>query len=255
MQFANLLLPLALSTGAAYCATIQGQIKFPDNLLVASKDIERTTIEIQQVGSPSPRQSSLIDRNTYLQADSGFQFNNIQDGDYLLSLDSIDFNFTPSKVKISVRDDQVLAFIYEPGSNFEASTRRKLSHPIQFHTLEGNGKRVYVKPSNRGILDVEPIKTIVNSPLYMTLLLAVVVLYMIPLIWEMIDPEVAAVAKKQKESKKPIMAEGTEDKEETSSDSKSETVEKEKEEIIEEEVKQKETSEKKRTSKNKKRKN
>ncbi|KAH3684642.1 hypothetical protein WICPIJ_004398 [Wickerhamomyces pijperi] len=256
MQFSSILLSSLLAT-VAHSATIQGQVNFPYN--ITSKDVENTNIEIQQVGAKTSS-NSLISSRVFLQSNSAFMFKDVKDGEYILSLDSIDFKFTPSKVKISVQQDQVKTYLYEVGSSYQQS-KIAVHHPLQYRLSGKDPQRIYgAKPSN-GLLDVEPIKTIVNSPLYLTMVVGLISLFLLPMIWEMIDPEVAAAAKKYREgnesnSTSTSTATAADDKEIEEDNAATEGNEKEnvadeKRELIEE---KKEQASKKSTLKNKKRK-
>ncbi|KAH3679285.1 hypothetical protein WICMUC_001109 [Wickerhamomyces mucosus] len=216
----SLILFTSILIGHVFCATINGQINFPEN--ITSIDIQHTTIELIKISElnhsiESSATNFGLKRKTLLQENSNFEFKHIPNGEYLLNILSIDYNFNPNKLKIVINEEQedndqiIKAYIYRFGFEFNESidgdnnsinnnnnNNIELSYPLIINTHSIHPERIYIKPRQLSILEWGPLKTILGNRLYLVLSIVTIFLMVGPLILEKFDPETAKLMKEQR---------------------------------------------------------
>lgn len=186
------LLLLLLLVHQSFCALIEGLIEFPVD--AAHLDVIKTHIELIEVHNDVNRVP--LKQKTRVNQTGGFEFWYIPNGEYLLSVSSLSYNFEPFKTKIVV-DEVVKAYIVQPNKPFDKPAA-EIPHPIKVAPNPITPRREYLKKRSKGILDSGPLATIVNNPWYLGMAIFTLALIAVPMVLEKFDPETARLVQEQR---------------------------------------------------------
>lgn len=196
MKATGVLLYTAFLVQAVFCAELPGQLKLSRNL--TSEDVQNTEILLEQVSSDTQRQQ----KRAYLHRDGSFHIRDIPEGEYLLSIVSIDLNLIPMRALVEVSHEDSISAYVVTSSDTRAHRGPQIPLPFELIANPKLPERAYLKERNPGILKSGPIAVVLNNPLYLAAALLVLLSMAVPFLMEKFDPESAKIVREQREARR-----------------------------------------------------
>jgi hypothetical protein len=180
---------------AVLSATLPGQLDLKRNL--TSRDVQNTWIELEQVTSDT----SGFKRMAYLHKDGSFEIGNISEGEYILTVNSIDYNLLPFKARVEVtQDDSITAYLIQATSKWEIKGQQ-IPLPFQIIANPAYPERGYIRERTPSIFKSGPIATVANNPLYLFAALLGLLVIGAPYLMEKFDPETAKAMREERQAR------------------------------------------------------
>jgi hypothetical protein len=178
------------------CATLPGQLDLKRNL--TSRDVQNTWIELEQMTSDT----SGFKRMAYLHKDGFFEIGNIPEGEYILTVNSIDYNLLPFKARVEVtQDDSISAYVIQATSKWEIKGQQ-IPLPLQIIANPAYPERGYIQERTPSIFKSGPIATVANNPLYLFAALLGLLVIGAPYLMEKFDPETAKAMREERQARR-----------------------------------------------------